>query len=631
MAENPQSTYGSTSSRHRSRGSLITSASGIADSTISFNTYATGITEGSLCLSQFPPPPMTFSAPPSTDRILPSPAQSTFTVTSSAPINFTTLPGFSSPAQSTFTVTAPQLVNSVSRVLSPIVRPQLIVEQQRMHSPAQSTFSVTPSTPIPVHAPPVPVAQPMPSAANREPFYDSLPSDRHGSTLRPPHSDPPDQPQSQNFTSLPQVGRLSPFDWHEGSSIISVDPAEERMLSTSFITGLLSSVPVKAPGDTSAPHSPHTYQADVNSLASEMSYPPSSRYHERVAGSTRCSSILYSPSSPAEGVDPTITSENAIIPSCEGNGSIVQPEPGLARKVSIVGMTQPTLRHVSDASSMLESFHSQSSAMHSTKPLNPYPPSAFSSIMGRTRSIDIQPPIATSQSLTPAAPLHSELEASSKQWAKTQRRESTYSSRTVKSHVSSLISSAGQHTARVVRVTKEWLRIKPLPPVPTIPSMSLYQELEHRRMEDAVPLPQLAERADRLNTMLNSGHHSHDSIGSSSGLGSEKVSPHETRASGFQVASGGRRRQSVAFAVQRPGDRDSLLRSKSLLKRPISRNVKIKLCVVFSALTMLVLVGTITGVVAGRKHSYSLNCATNRTGNTCSLGKLYAPFTCHRN
>jgi hypothetical protein len=146
-------------------------------------------------------------------------------------------------------------------------------------------------------------------------------------------------------------------------------------------------------------------------------------------------------------------------------------------------------------------------------------------------------------------------------------------------------------------------------------------------MEDAVPLPQLAERADRLKTMLNSGHLSRDSIGSSSGLNSEKTFPLGTRASGVQVALGGRRRQSVAFGVPEPGVPDRPLKSKSLFKRPISRNAMIKLRIAIVILVLLVIVGVVVGVVVGREHSRSSKCPANRTGNTCSLSKPYA--SCH--
>jgi hypothetical protein len=619
MAENPESSQGTHSSRHRPQGSLVTSASGFADSTISFSTFATGITDGSLCLSQFPPPPTTFSTPS-----LGSPAQSNFTVTASTPLRL----AFPSPAESSFTVTAPVPASPVSRIPSSIVQPGLIAEQG-MVSPARSTFTVAPQAPVsPTRTiPVVPVAQPMPPAVNRRPSPDGLSSDKPGKTVYPQHSVPRGKEESQqNLTALFLAGRLSPFDWHEGSSIISVDPAEERMLSTSFITGLLSSAnPAKASGLTSAPQTPQTsYQAEVGTPVSEMSYPPSSPpYHERVAGPTHFPPPnMYPYWSAEEEPEPSITCEDETVTSYEAHANVVQSWPA---KVSVVGMSPATLHHFSDTNDMPGSMHPQSPG--DTMTSKPYPPSVFSSVIDRMRSLDIQPLIPTSRPLTGATPLDSELGTSNRISIKFQRRGSVYSTRTVRSHVSSLISSAGQRTARAARATKEWLRIKPLPPIPTIPNVSLSQEREHRRMEDAVPLPQLAERADRLKTMLNSGHLSRDSIGSSSGLNSEKTFPLGTRASGVQVALGGRRRQSVAFGVPEPGVPDRPLKSKSLFKRPISRNAMIKLRIAIVILVLLVIVGVVVGVVVGREHSRSSKCPANRTGNTCSLSKPYA--SCH--
>ncbi len=108
--EDPQSTNGP-SSRHCQRASLGTSASGFADSTISFNTYATGITEGSLCLSQFPPPPVDLPLTPVNERFLPSPARSTFTI---PPPRLATPTAERSPAQSTFTIPCRPSISPVS-------------------------------------------------------------------------------------------------------------------------------------------------------------------------------------------------------------------------------------------------------------------------------------------------------------------------------------------------------------------------------------------------------------------------------------------------------------------------------------------------------------------------------------
>jgi hypothetical protein len=102
------------SSQHRPRASFGTSASGIADSTISFNTYATGITDGSLCLSQFPPPPVGLP--------IPSPARSTFTITTPQLTAPSSERGFPSPARSTFTIASRQSVGRVSACTSPQLR-----------------------------------------------------------------------------------------------------------------------------------------------------------------------------------------------------------------------------------------------------------------------------------------------------------------------------------------------------------------------------------------------------------------------------------------------------------------------------------------------------------------------------
>jgi hypothetical protein len=106
-------------SHHRQRASLGTSASGIADSTISFNTYATGITDGSLCLSQFPPPPVDLPITPISDRFFPSPTRSTFTITPPQFVARGTERSLHSPAQSTFTVASHPSVGPVSACPAP--------------------------------------------------------------------------------------------------------------------------------------------------------------------------------------------------------------------------------------------------------------------------------------------------------------------------------------------------------------------------------------------------------------------------------------------------------------------------------------------------------------------------------
>lgn len=451
--------------------------------------------------------------------------------------------------------------------MTPIVRPGFALDQD-LPSPAFSTFTIT--SPL------------SPTDTSRGLLDDGSSSRGRG---RPERS----QAGSQSPTSLVMAGKLSPYDWHEGSSIISLDPAEERMLSTSIITELLSS---NSPDKTPSPHDGSRRglhlppsQAVASNPISDISYPPPLHHNEPIYGEID-TTVLY---------------------SYEEHPNSVRSAHGLASKVSVVGMAPATLRHVASESGM--SDPRSQVTYGSTAPLNRHMPSAFSSAMDRMQSSYVQPSMGTFQRLTPERPV-SPAFTSSKGSAKPQRRVSAQSSRSVKSHVSSLISAVGHRTVRAARATMGWMQIKPLPPIPTNAHTSIYQEQEHRRMEGAVPLPQLAERADRLAAMLDSGRLPHDDVTRpTSRLISDKDSP------------------AYSDKYQSEG-RHSPRRSKSFLKRPMSRSGKIKLFTGASVLALLVLVGIIVGVEVGRGHKHSPSCSVNRTGNTCSLGEWCAPLVC---
>jgi hypothetical protein len=589
MSQDSPSAYSHSTPRHRAHPSLTTSASGVADSTISFNTYATGITEGSLCLSQFPPPPMMIPSSPTVDRFLPSPARSTFTITAPPRIYPGIDQGQSSPSWSTYTAAPHAQLAYASGSASPNVRTGFMVDQD-LPSPALSTFTIT----SPLSA----CTAPLLSGAD-----DSSSSRGYGKFERTLNPDL--RAGSQSPTSSLMAGKLSPYDWHEGSSIISVDAAEERMLSTSLITELLSSnTPDKSPSPGNGSHHLPPSQVDMRNRKSEMPYPPFYlRHNEPATGSGR---FL------GEGPDPRINGENDTIGSCsyEEHANMVQSLHG--QKVSIVGMAPATLRHIASETSVAESLNPRSQVTYSsTAPLNPRVPSAFPSAMNTMQTTAFQTSIGTPQGWIHDRPMSPGF-TSSRPSLKPQRRTSAHSSRTVKSHVSSLISAVGQRTARAARTTLGWLHIKPLPPIPTIPHTSLYQEQEHRRMEGAVPLPQLADRADRLAAMLDSGHFPHDSfIGQSSGFSSDKDSP--TR---------GQMHQGAYSDKSQPHGLHSPRKFKSLLKRPISQSGKIKLFAGASLLALLILIGIVVGVEVGHGHTHSPSCSANRTGNTCSLGEL---------
>ena len=639
MSQYSPSAYSHPSPRHRTHPSLTTSASGVADSTISYNTYATGITEGSLNLGQFPPPPATLPSTPVTDRFHPSPSpQSTFTI----PAPPRAYPGIDrghpSPTPSTFTITASPYsgvdqgqpspswstvtVNTrakshAGRPVSPTVRPGLMLDRG-LPSPALSTYTITSPLPVntaPLH--PTADAQPVLFPSNREFSDDGCSSREHGKPDCSQNSGPGAEPQSP--TALLTDGKLSPYDWHEGSSILSVDPAEERMLSTSLITSLLSlNTPDKTPspsvGSPQDLHPPPS-QADGN-LVSEMSYPPSSlRHNEPVAGSGRFLPTSHPPVVPGEDSNSHINHENDIMASYsrEEHPNTVRTTQRLTRRVSVVGMAPIMLRHMASETSFSESLHPRSQATcSSAAPLNPYPPPAFSSAMEKIQTTDIQPPLGVSQRWSPERPVSPDF-SSGKRPVKPQRRASAHSSRTVRSHVSSLISSVGLRTARAARATMGWMRVKPLPPIPTIPQTSVYQEQEHRRMEGAVPLPQLADRADRLVVMLDSGHRPHSSI----------IRPNSRFSSDKASLTSSQRLQGANSDKYLP---EGARKFKIFPKLTINRSGKIKLFIGASVLALLVLIGIIVGVVVGHRHGQSMSCSANRTGNTCSLGEYSAPW-----
>ena len=231
------------------------------------------------------------------------------------------------------------------------------------------------------------------------------------------------------------------------------------------------------------------------------------------------------------------------------------------------------------------------------------------------QTTDFQRSVGVPQGWAPERPVSSDF-SSGKKPVKPQRRASAHSSRSVRTHVSSLISSVGQRTARAARATMGWMRVKPLPPIPTIPHTSIYQEQEHRRMEGAVPLPQLADRADRLVVMLDSGHlPGNNIIRAISRFSSDKASVTSPR--GLQGANSD---------ISPPKGSHSPRKFKLFPKLTISRSGKIRLFIGASVLALLVLIGIIVGVVVGRRHGFSKSCSANRTGNTCSLGEYSTPW-----
>ncbi|KAI0321372.1 hypothetical protein OF83DRAFT_1168527 [Amylostereum chailletii] len=561
----------SPTSRHRTRASLHTTASAVADSTISFTTYATGFTEESLRLSRFPPPPTTIPSSPLTE------------------------PGFPSPIGSTYTFTPPASLASggLSRNLS------------------------SPSTP----------------GRQDTGRSDSNSQGHSHAFLFHPRSDY--QPAQTSSGSV-----ISPYDWHDGSSSIAgVDAAADRMLSTSFITDLLSSGDsAMSAGDLppSSLHSPSRYRDAFysGSIISEMTYPPPpsrattsdrqfDQLHEMLARSggppstDGTHSLLHVTSSNVHGDANTVS-------SYERHATVVQAAPGLSRKVSVLGMVPATLHHVNSG----ESLHNPSLNDASNVSYNSATPlhgrGAFESIAVtyEFRAISEEPNSAASdvqrEAYTPVS------RTTRSQRMSRERRASTNSNKSMKSQVSSFISAAGQLSARAARQTLEWLRVKPLPPVPTIPSQHLDGQERYRAISTP-PLRDLVLRANRLNDMLVDGHLPHNSV-VSRGQGYEKVEipPGDgaaSQSSGLLRNVGGRQRQSMqgVTATSYNGSAESPIKSRGCSFRlPTTRRGRIKLAVGLSSLAVSVIVAIVIGVVVGRQNS-SPNCSGGFAGSACSL------------
>lgn len=280
---------------------------------------------------------------------------------------------------------------------------------------------------------------------------------------RPPRHHPPQEPTHQNdilrrvrrqpslttYATNGTVGSLSPFDWHEGSSSIDIDPHDDRMLPTSFITSLISASEQGSPRSNPASMSPLQSSAqlfsgginlDAMSSISDATYPPHN----------------YPP--PHRTIPP---------------GAAYLESSGRSTKTNSI------------ATRTSDTDHGGPSAGSHT-PLN-NPANKYEAIEEDTMG-ELQARGETSKNSSGANPY--------KRFSGG-RRQSLASTRTTKSYVSSLISKLSRSTSRKQPISK------PLPPVPSIPSQ--LRNLDYQKFEDSMPLPQLASRAEVLSKMLAKG------------------------------------------------------------------------------------------------------------------------------
>ncbi|EPQ60727.1 hypothetical protein GLOTRDRAFT_135358 [Gloeophyllum trabeum ATCC 11539] len=576
------------STRHRSAASLTTNASGIADSTLSFASYATG--EEPLRLSQFPRPP---SEVPSS--VPPSPGGTLRTITP---------------------------IPRVRALDMPSVRPLALRRNGSVDT--DSVIAGPPSYDLHQRDPQLVPSQPQ-----------SPPTGRPSRRLPVPPSPTPSR-------------ALSPR-WHDGSSAIVVDSNEERLLSTSMITHLLSEtesssssdsaidIPydVRPPRGTSTPSSPlRGDNTSGMSGDSEMTYPPPRRQAAFPVGMSQPrmvslsgagqSSQVFPPAVPGSGLSALDASYIAGVPPHSPNhpGRALSPHGPESILSSAIGGT------VSESNQSMTS---------STVPLNPG--------MGRMTSrgtdydsdrLDLPEDIAGPSSMrySPALPSTAGIRNGFRSGHS--RRQSFHSTRTTKSYVSSLVSKITSSSG-AKSFKPPWRRAKPLPPVPTIPDYTIAQEREWRRIEESLPLPELVNRAGALSTMLEKGHYPHRSASTLPAATGQKeddsvrptagdlaIGQHiddagtGARATGFWHMNRSKKHQRnrTVDQAQLHSSMDSPTRLKSM-RTP--KKTRLRLLIAGALLlVIIVVVGTVAGVVSRQKSS-AHSCPGNFTGNSCQL------------
>ncbi|KZT30481.1 hypothetical protein NEOLEDRAFT_1173902 [Neolentinus lepideus HHB14362 ss-1] len=467
----------------------------------------------------------------------------------------------------------------------------------------------------------------------------------------------PDSPQDlRPFRRLPvPPSPTSPqalsSHWHEGSSAIIVDPNEERLLSTSVITHLLSETEsrssdsaIDVPYDLFLPRHRTTDSSSGHSDSrtgitgeSEVTYPPPRR--QVAYSANRSQPRLVSLSSHRtksqpfpEAVEGTRRSASTSTFNCTADESL----PFRNHVERTLTPTGPeSIRSSAFAGTI--SDHRQSTTS-SGVPLNP----TFSRMTSRGTNygewkLDIPEDVAgpSSMEYSPALPSTAGIAAPPSKGGH-RHRQSFHSTRTTKSYVSSLISRISSSTgARSLK--QAWRRAKPLPPVPVLPDYTIVQEREWRKIEESLPLPDLVNRAGALSSMLEKGHRPHHSessllngpnryvedsmpaplAGDEASDVSLEDSGHAARATGFWHMSRTKKHQRSRTAEQRR--LQSTLNSPKLHDVRTPKKTKFRLLVMAGLVVVIAaIIGTVAGVIHHQQSS-APTCTNNLTGIHCQL------------
>jgi len=458
------------------------------------------------------------------------------------------------------------------------------LHSQLGHFPPPPSEVPTPTTPTfhtfftPVTPLNLPQRDPHPDAPSES--FRQLPSQRPPihyppEEQIPPNAAPPQlrrQPSFKTYATSETAGSLSPFDWHEGSSSIDVDPHDGRMLPTSFITSLISSSENGSPRSNLASMPPLQSSAqlfsggndlDATSSISDATYPPHN----------------YPPLSPPNGAIP--------------RGTAYLESSGRSKTSSVGALTSETGHDG-------PSVRSHTPLMNLTQIYYPIEEDAMGELQARG-------------------------EASKR--SSQGRRQSLISTRTTKSHVSSLLSKLSRVASRKLA------RVKPLPPVPTIPGE--LRNSDYQKFEESMPLPQLANRADVLSRMLARGHMPHSDYPPSNIYRSTPAPGVEIHWNGVtQTADASRSNwpttREVSSYKYHPEEKVATSnRSAGFWERLITRFGKkgvVAMLVVIAVL--LIVLAVLLGVLLRKKSTTVLpKCPTGTTGTGCEIGMSIFPLS----
>jgi hypothetical protein len=381
------------------------------------------------------------------------------------------------------------------------------------------------------------------------------------------------QPSFKTYATNGTVGSLSPFDWHEGSSSIDVDPHDDRMLPTSFITSLISSSERGSLRSNPTTMSPFQNSAQLFSGGND---------HD---GASSISDATYPPHD-----YPPFPSPDKTTPP----GAAYLESSGRSSKTSTVGTW--TL----DAGHGEPSVRSHTPFINAAQKYDPIEEDTMGELQARgeasKHSSGINPSKRSSRG----------------------RRQSLTSTRTTKSYVSSLIS-------KLSRAASRRFATKPLPPVPAIPGE--LRDSDYQKFEDAMPLPQLANRADVLSKMLAKGHRPYSDYSPSNvhrsmpdtGMEIPWDGVTQTRGaakSGWpaihEASAYGHHPEEKAASSERPVGFWERLTTRFGKKRIVATLIVIP--------ALLIILAVLLGVLLSRKSTGLPDCPAGKTGTDCDIG-----------